>query len=73
MADAKKAGKAIVYIGFGSITVPNPNAVTQTLVKAVLKSKSCKLIDVRNKALDDRRWCSCNHLERLVCADEQEE
>ncbi|KAF7980122.1 hypothetical protein HWV62_39545 [Athelia sp. TMB] len=38
MANAKKDGKPIVYIGFGSITVPNPNEVTQTLVKAVLKS-----------------------------------
>lgn len=51
MANARKDGKAIVYIGFGSITVPNPNAVTQTLVKAVLKSKSRQLIVVQNKAL----------------------
>ncbi|KAJ7670244.1 hypothetical protein B0H17DRAFT_948984 [Mycena rosella] len=38
MAKARKDGKAIVYIGFGSITVPHPNKVTARIVKAVLKS-----------------------------------
>jgi len=38
MAKAKKDGKPIVYIGFGSITVPNPHSVTEVIVKAVLKS-----------------------------------
>ena len=33
-----KDGKAIVYIGFGSITVPDPPALTKQIVKAVLKS-----------------------------------
>ncbi|KAJ7505356.1 glycosyltransferase family 1 protein [Mycena galericulata] len=38
MAKARKDGKAIVYIGFGSITVPHPNRVTAKIVKAVLKA-----------------------------------
>ncbi|KAJ6559217.1 glycosyltransferase family 1 protein [Mycena vulgaris] len=38
MAKARKDGKPIVYIGFGSITVPHPNRVTARIVKAVLKS-----------------------------------
>ncbi|KAJ6613328.1 hypothetical protein B0H10DRAFT_1917477 [Mycena sp. CBHHK59/15] len=38
MAKARKDGKSIVYIGFGSITVPHPNRVTARIVKAVLKS-----------------------------------
>ena len=36
---ARADAKPIVYIGFGSITVPNPPAVTRSIVKAVLKSK----------------------------------
>ncbi|KAF7299097.1 Glycosyltransferase family 1 protein [Mycena indigotica] len=38
MDKARSDGKPIVYIGFGSITVPNPNRVTARIVKAVLKS-----------------------------------
>ncbi|KAJ7218833.1 putative sterol glucosyltransferase [Mycena rebaudengoi] len=38
MANAHSDGKPIVYIGFGSITVPHPNRVTARIVKAVLKS-----------------------------------
>lgn len=38
IATAKKDGKPIVYIGFGSITVPHPNTVTNSIIKAVLKS-----------------------------------
>ncbi|KAJ7044079.1 glycosyltransferase family 1 protein [Mycena alexandri] len=38
MAKARKDGKAIVYIGFGSITVPHPNRVTARIVKAVLRA-----------------------------------
>ncbi|KAJ7212149.1 glycosyltransferase family 1 protein [Mycena pura] len=38
MAKARKDGKPLVYIGFGSITVPHPNKVTARIVKAVLKS-----------------------------------
>lgn len=35
---ARSDGKALVYIGFGSITVPNPKLVTDRLVRAVQKS-----------------------------------
>ncbi|KAF7314233.1 Glycosyltransferase family 1 protein [Mycena kentingensis (nom. inval.)] len=38
MAKARADEKPIVYIGFGSITVPHPNRVTARIVKAVLKS-----------------------------------
>ncbi|TFK40571.1 glycosyltransferase family 1 protein [Crucibulum laeve] len=38
MAKARKDGKPIVYIGFGSITVPHPNRVTARIVEAVLQS-----------------------------------
>ncbi|KAJ7784602.1 glycosyltransferase family 1 protein [Mycena metata] len=38
MAKARQDGKAIVYIGFGSITVPHPNRVTARIVKAVLRA-----------------------------------
>ncbi|CAK5284206.1 unnamed protein product, partial [Mycena citricolor] len=40
MAQARKDGKPIVYIGFGSITVPHPNKTTARIVKAVLESTS---------------------------------
>ncbi|KAH9179294.1 glycosyltransferase family 1 protein [Lactarius sanguifluus] len=38
MAKARKDGKPIVYIGFGSITVPNPKLVTERIIRGVLKS-----------------------------------
>jgi hypothetical protein len=38
IAKARSDGKALVYIGFGSITVPNPKLVTERLVRAVQKS-----------------------------------
>lgn len=40
MKKARDDKKPIVYIGFGSITVPNPRLVTEKIVQAVLKSKS---------------------------------
>jgi hypothetical protein len=39
IAKARTDGKPIVYIGFGSITVPNPKLVTERLIRGVLKSK----------------------------------
>jgi sterol 3beta-glucosyltransferase len=36
---ARTDGKPIVYIGFGSITVPNPKLVTERIIRGVLKSK----------------------------------
>lgn len=38
MNKARADGKPLVYIGFGSIVVPNPRAMTRSIVKAVLKS-----------------------------------
>ena len=38
MDKARSDGKPIVYIGFGSITVPNPAAMTRSILKAVKKS-----------------------------------
>ncbi|EJC98880.1 UDP-Glycosyltransferase/glycogen phosphorylase [Fomitiporia mediterranea MF3/22] len=38
MEKAREDEKPIVYIGFGSITVPNPPAMTRSIVKAVKKS-----------------------------------
>lgn len=39
MAKARVDGKPIVYIGFGSITVPDPKLVTERIIRGVLKSK----------------------------------
>ncbi|KAF9468587.1 glycosyltransferase family 1 protein [Collybia nuda] len=50
MAKARADGKAIVYIGFGSITVPHPKRVTARIVEAVLQS------DVR--AIISKGWSS---------------
>jgi sterol 3beta-glucosyltransferase len=50
ISKARSDGKALVYIGFGSITVPNPKLVTERLVRAVLKS------DVR--AIISKGWSS---------------
>jgi len=38
MMKARVDGKPIVYIGFGSITVPNPKLVTERIIRGVLKS-----------------------------------
>jgi sterol 3beta-glucosyltransferase len=38
MKKARQDGKALVYIGFGSIVVPNPRAMTRSIIKAVHKS-----------------------------------
>ncbi|CAK9780636.1 hypothetical protein CC85DRAFT_329264 [Cutaneotrichosporon oleaginosum] len=38
MAQAKADGKPLVYIGFGSIIVPDPAAVTKSIVKGVEKA-----------------------------------
>jgi hypothetical protein len=47
IAKARSDGKPLVYIGFGSITVPNPKQVTERLIRAVLKSKSCQSVPWR--------------------------
>ena len=38
MDQARLDNKPIVYIGFGSITVPQPNRITTRIIKAVLQS-----------------------------------
>lgn len=43
MEKARSDGKPLVYIGFGSITVPDPRLVTEHVVEAVVKSM-CRLI-----------------------------
>ena len=52
MAKARADNKPIVYIGFGSITVPNPPAVTRSIVKSVLKSKIYSLTQLVRR----NRW-----------------
>lgn len=39
MRQAREDGKPLVYIGFGSITVPNPQSMTEHIFQAVQKSK----------------------------------
>lgn len=36
--NAKKLGRKLVYIGFGSIVVPDPKAMTHSVIQAVLRS-----------------------------------
>lgn len=38
MKKAREDGKKIVYIGFGSIVVPNPRVMTRNIIKAVVRS-----------------------------------
>lgn len=42
MAKARSDGKPLVYIGFGSITVPNPTETSQRIFAAVAKSTSLR-------------------------------
>jgi hypothetical protein len=44
MAKARADKKAIVYIGFGSITVPDPKLVTERIIRSVLKSEYWPLL-----------------------------
>jgi sterol 3beta-glucosyltransferase len=39
MQKARDDGKPLVYIGFGSITVPDPQRISKRIVKGVLKSE----------------------------------
>lgn len=53
MAQARRDGKPIVYIGFGSITIPHPNRVQARLINAIVQS------DVRaimSKGWSDRSY-----------------
>lgn len=40
MESARKDKKPLVYIGFGSITVPHPNRVTARIIQGVVKSEN---------------------------------
>jgi hypothetical protein len=70
MAKARNDRKPIVYIGFGSITVPHPNRVTARIVKAVLRGEPSHMMTTFWQLTSNSR-CASNHLQRLVCADEQ--
>lgn len=41
MKQARDDGKPLVYIGFGSITVPDPQTMTEHIYQAVQKSECC--------------------------------
>lgn len=38
MNEARNAGKKVVYIGFGSIVVPDPKAMTRCVIDAIVQS-----------------------------------
>jgi sterol 3beta-glucosyltransferase len=59
MRTARADGRPLVYIGFGSIVVPNPGALTKHIIQAVLKA------DVR--AIVSRGWSA-----RMAKADAEE-
>ncbi|RDB18077.1 Sterol 3-beta-glucosyltransferase [Hypsizygus marmoreus] len=61
MKKARDDGKPIVYIGFGSITVPHPDRVTARIIKAVVQS------DVR--AIISKGWSSRMHKPDLSVED----
>lgn len=48
---ARAVGRKIVYIGFGSIVVPDSRALTQTIVDSVLKADVCCIL---SKGWSDR-------------------
>lgn len=48
---ARQAGKKIVYIGFGSIVVPDPQTMTRCVVDAVVQSGVCAIL---SKGWSDR-------------------
>jgi sterol 3beta-glucosyltransferase len=51
IAKARSEGKKIVYIGFGSIVVSDPAALTKTVVDSVLKAGVCCIL---SKGWSDR-------------------
>ncbi|EPQ61096.1 UDP-Glycosyltransferase/glycogen phosphorylase [Gloeophyllum trabeum ATCC 11539] len=48
---AHNAGKKVVYIGFGSIVVSNPKAMTRCVIDAIVKSGVCAIL---SKGWSDR-------------------
>lgn len=61
MAKAKADGKPLVYIGFGSIVVPDPHAVTKSIVKGVEKGEPS---NIGNVELADTQPASARSLPR---------
>ncbi|KAK7056827.1 hypothetical protein VNI00_002544 [Paramarasmius palmivorus] len=64
MSRARRDNKPLVYIGFGSITVPNPNRVTSRIIKAV------KQADVR--AIISKGWSARMSKEEEMEINEEE-
>lgn len=44
MDSVRQAGKKLVYIGFGSIVVPDPEGLTRTVNEAVAKAGVCAIV-----------------------------
>lgn len=44
MESARQTGRKIVYIGFGSIVVPDPEGLTRTVNEAVAKANVCAVV-----------------------------
>jgi sterol 3beta-glucosyltransferase len=55
MAKAKADKRPLVYIGFGSIVVPKPNAMTKSIIAAVAKCESEASSLLRSSCLADVR------------------
>lgn len=73
MQKARDDKKPIVYIGFGSITVPNPSAVTEKIIQAVLKSTLAFSSSGDATKIEPLfpRWCKGYHLQGMVVSNEQ--
>ena len=49
--NAHKAGKKVVYIGFGSIVVSDPDVMTRCVIEAIMKAGVCAIL---SKGWSDR-------------------
>ncbi len=62
MVKAKEDGRPLVYIGFGSIVVPNPNEMTKNIIAAVEKGETVQhgvvLIPADVRAIVAKGWSS---------------
>ena len=68
IAKARTDGKPIVYIGFGSITVPDPKLVTERIIRGVLKSEWGVGMTTLS-LIPALRWCACDYIQRMVGPD----
>lgn len=59
ISNARKANKKLVYIGFGSIVVSDPEALTKLVSEAVEKSEVCAIVSkgwsARTSSEDDAK------------------